>query len=429
MSRKEFGHDDIFVNRVKTHPELTFFIYNSQVYINRMPNLSGSNADTYKNVPPGHISLYELNINRTGSFAYPFVLKDGYLYEMRKNLNSMVDNRPPGNVDLSDSQIEGSYPMSASITRMMLTPTSHTVNDNNPNSSHMNNAQGTSRLFHKRVHALYNVGKAKYSRMSKRFSFAPDQFEKKMNIVDIPSIFYGSSIKKGSVNLKYYVTGSLLSSATDERQNGELISNAGVTSGSVIGLVYYDEGILAFPETSNSASVPDNRTVFASSYFNNPDLDNNGGMNYDGAGGGENSNWIYFGAGANDGITHDVTIASASFEINFKGTSYKNSMTLMCHADKGRFNYSNNPSFVNTTSSLKGYTSSSYTYSEVGTPIKNIVSSSYKGHNADFEKVTYMTKIGIYDENDNLIMVAEMARPYKKEEEKDLTFKLKYDLL
>ena len=34
-----------------------------------------------------------------------------------------------------------------------------------------------------------------------------------------------------------------------------------------------------------------------------------------------------------------------------------------------------------------------------------------------------------YDENDNLIMVAEMSRPYRKEEDKDLTFKLKYDLL
>ena len=35
----------------------------------------------------------------------------------------------------------------------------------------------------------------------------------------------------------------------------------------------------------------------------------------------------------------------------------------------------------------------------------------------------------IYDENDNLIMTAEMARPYRKEEEKDITFKLKYDLI
>ena len=76
-----------------------------------------------------------------------------------------------------------------------------------------------------------------------------------------------------------------------------------------------------------------------------------------------------------------------------------------------------------------GFNSSSYVYSQRSPPIKNIVSSSYKGHNADFEKVTYLTKVGIYDENDNLIMIAEMARPYKKEEEKDLTFKLKYDLL
>ena len=235
MSRKKFSDDDIFVGRVKTHPELTFYIYNSQVYLNRMPNLSGSNADTYKNVPPGYLSLYEMNINRTGDMVYPFVLKDGYLYEMRTNLQSMLENRPPGNVDMSDSQIEGSYPMSASITRMMLTPTTHFYNDGKGG---RNDA-----VIDKRIYALYNIGRKKYSMLSKRFSFTEEQLSKKMNIIDVPSIFYGSSIKRGSVNLKYYVTGSLLSSATDEKQNGELISNAGVTSGSVVGLVYYDEGI------------------------------------------------------------------------------------------------------------------------------------------------------------------------------------------
>ena len=102
----------------------------------------------------------------------------------------------------------------------------------------------------------------------------------------------------------------------------------------------------------------------------------------------------------------------------------------MCNADKGELNYSNNATYLNATSSTrKEYIGNSYSYYEYGVPIKNVVSSSYKGHSADFQKTTYISKVGIYDENDNLIMVAEMARPYRKEEDKDLTFKLKYDLL
>ena len=43
-------------------------------------------------------------------------------------------------------------------------------------------------------------------------------------------------------------------------------------------------------------------------------------------------------------------------------------------------------------------------------------------------KTTYITKINIYDENRNLLGVAKLAKPVKKLEDRDLTFKLKLDL-
>jgi hypothetical protein len=39
-----------------------------------------------------------------------------------------------------------------------------------------------------------------------------------------------------------------------------------------------------------------------------------------------------------------------------------------------------------------------------------------------------VSKIGIYDEDMNLIAVAKLATPVKKTEERDLTFKLKLDI-
>ena len=59
--------------------------------------------------------------------------------------------------------------------------------------------------------------------------------------------------------------------------------------------------------------------------------------------------------------------------------------------------------------------------------IKNIVSGSFSDSTASFQKETYISKIGIYDENKNLVAVAKLATPVKKTEERDYTFKMKYD--
>ena len=412
MSKKLFAENDIFFSRLKTHPERTFYIYNSKVYIDKQPNISGiedAHGGTHKNVAPGFINLYELNINRSGSLVLPFLNKDGMNYDLRNNLSSFSFNRADGNVDTTAGTIQGKYPLSASITRMLLEPgiiktTKGIVNG------------------HRRMYALYNVGKLKYSHQSKRFSFPKETLGAPMNIIDIPSIFYGSSIKKGTMDVRYYISGTLIASALDERQNGELVGNYGVTSGSVVGLIYYDEGIIAFPSASTDG------THFTSSYFTSPDLDVASPISYDGnAGTPEPASWLYFGAGANDGITHDSTIVSASYSINFSGTNYKNTLTLLCSANKGELNFSNNPTYV--TDGSSNFKASQYSYEESQQPIKNIASSSYVGQEDDFRKTTYLTKVGIYDKNDNLIMVAEMARPYKKEEENELLFKLKYDLI
>jgi len=60
--------------------------------------------------------------------------------------------------------------------------------------------------------------------------------------------------------------------------------------------------------------------------------------------------------------------------------------------------------------------------------IKNIVSSSYTDPTGSFEKITYISQVGIYDEDKNLIGIATVANPVKKTQSREFTFKLKLDI-
>lgn len=418
MSHKEFGPNDLFINRVKMHPEWDFFIYNSEVYINNSQNISGSNSGNYKGVPEGFLSLYEYNLDRTTDFVRPFLVANStYKTRFRKDLNNLTGEPQsfslPWSQILATGQSFSSYRMSASITRQYLEATTLTLT-----SSTILNHNHTSSVL-KNMCLQYRTINSDFSntlvRTGSNTQTPLDQlFDNDVTMVNIPSIFYGSEIKKGTVDLNYYLTGTLIASAKDENENGKLISTFGTTSGSVIGYVLYREGILFFPSASATTSSLDNSNL---------------GIVYQGSTA-ASASWLYFGRGANDAWS-GANRASASFSMNFEGTTYKNTMTMFCHADKGELNYSNNPTYLNIESSgsIVGFNTSNYTYSDHEVGIKNIASSSfYKGED-DFRKVTYVSKVGVYDEDNNLLMTVDLARPYKKEEKDNFTFKIKYDLL
>ena len=129
------------------------------------------------------------------------------------------------------------------------------------------------------------------------------------------------------------------------------------------------------------------------------------------------------------GGTPFATDVSASFNLAFSGTNYVPSVTMMAHAKKGELNHSNNWSYLSydQTSSLEPLTGSK-SYREQDLTIKNMASSAYADPVATFQKTTYISKIGIYDDDKNLIAIASLAKPIKKTEERDLTFKLKLDI-
>jgi hypothetical protein len=199
----------------------------------------------------------------------------------------------------------------------------------------------------------------------------------------------------------------------DLNENGELMGTVGTTSGSVVGVVMYDEGVILLTGSTSLETGPALNIKYAGA-----------------SAGAVASSWQYFAAGLNDGITYDHTIKTASFGVDFKGTNYVNTMTMFCHAKKGDLNHSNNPTFrkFSEAVSFNDVTNSQYSFKEKEYSIKNVVSSSYIGTEEKFDKTTYLSKIAIYDDEDNLIGIASVAKPVKKTEDTEYTFKLKLDI-
>ena len=201
------------------------------------------------------------------------------------------------------------------------------------------------------------------------------------------------------VRLKYYVSGTLIAEAADTLRNGVLYQTTGSLSGSV-GVVLYSEGFIMLTSSANISSHTEDYAPGA---------------------GALNSSWHYFGAtGSYAGAP------SSSFSIDFNGENYIQTMTYFAHAKENQINFSNNPTFLS--DKVESVTTNKIYHEDSKMNIKNIVSSSYSHHSASYQPVTYISKIGLYDENKNLIAVASLANPVRKLENRSYTFKLKLDI-
>jgi len=379
MSYYKFGPNDIFNNVIKTHPQCKFLIHNGNVFYNRKPSSTGLFSDYVGHTPPGHINLYEINVDRPADgLIYPFVSKNSSMLAPR----TVSTNAFNGSFSYGDT-LQSTYPLSASIQKTLI--------------------QGT--VSRTRINALKNVLDF-YTPMSRHYAFSSsfgDKSDQTVGLVSIPSIFYGSTIKRGSVELNFYITGTLVGQLKDEGRRGELVQTkpeGSTGSGSVAGVVLYNEGFIVL---TGSWSLD---TAHTESY----------GIT-------DEPKWIYFG----QSISGSITAANSSFELNFKGTNPVPVITMLAHAPAGELNYSSNPTYIEHGQTTTPLTGTDHYTEQDELKIKNTVSSSYADPTGSFKKQTYISKVAIYDEKKNLIGVAKLATPVKKTEERDFTFKLKLD--
>tara|TARA_B100000131_G_C17665032_1_gene429868 strand:- start:63 stop:380 length:318 start_codon:yes stop_codon:yes gene_type:complete len=105
---------------------------------------------------------------------------------------------------------------------------------------------------------------------------------------------------------------------------------------------------------------------------------------------------------------------------------------MYAHAPKGDLNHSNNPTYIESGQVIHSVSSSNTSGSlyleNSKAVIKNTVYSPYDNNEEKFQKHTYITKVAIYDEHMNVLGVAKVAKPVKKTEDREFSFKLKLDI-
>ena len=474
---------------MRAHPQVNFYIYNGRCFINSRPHLSGAQkpasvntfhagiggSDDIYGVTPlkssrtgsfwlssvgslyhtgSALSLYEYNINRTrekyvpagtdpmtsttcpgvdpayidprasaatldpsrkplfgdGQYVmFPYLTKDSARESFKRaGMLSITDGPDPHYYETEfqyGDVLTGSYPLSASISREWL---------NQPGTKNSKAYWGLQPLFE------YYKGQSPHYAVSNELFNKADQY---VGLTHIPKIFYGNRIKPGSVSLKMYYTGSLCAELKDLKQNGELIQvsgshNSADDDGKVAGVIFYNEGFI---------------WLTGSWALNNKTIRQQGSTpgSYEGP-----PRWRYWNAGNGDGLLPtDSTAVAKGFanvasELTFRGETETQVLTMYARAPKDKVNYSNNPTYIKYGQERMKLTSS-HVYEENSTRlIKNTVSSSYTDpeYSASFKRQVYISKIGIYDENKNLIGIVSLANPVLKEEDKDLTFKLRLDI-
>jgi hypothetical protein len=435
MSFRKFSQTDIVLNTMRAFPHVEFTIYNSKVYFNNTPHQSGAFSDNILHITSstgGGISLYEYNVDRDGYTTFaegtdrpesatglnplitPYITKDSARASFRTAGKTSYNNEfKYGDV------IKSNYPLTASITREFMSP--------NPGARHATVNIYDSDLqvlsggapFYPHFYAIKNrLNHYQYLSehyvVSSSFSDGWDKSTNPLNIIYIPSIFYGSQLNEGSVVLKYFVSGTLQAELRDTKQNGELVETTGSNIGKVAGVVMYNEGMILL---TGSWEINDQELPLVDGTT---------------AGGLTTSKWIYFGAGANDGITDqtidNVNFASASYSIKFNGRTETQVQTMFAKANRGEANYSNNPTFIEYNQELLQATGSQIYEENPNRRIKNTVSSSFATFDAPFKRQVYISRVAIYDDSKNLIGIATLADPILKEEQQDYTFKIKLDI-
>jgi hypothetical protein len=470
---RKFGPNDIILNTMRATPRSHFFIYNSQIYYNDMPSQTFTDgtgqaqqvttlqrADGDQKTVTGFISLYEYNIARTsGSFddtytrtigadgevsvldgtvpmIFPYLSKDSARASFKTAVGGdTIEGMTPtfyNNEFAFGDILTASYPQVCTITREFIEV---------PSGSGEAPAEGTYNRHYVSLKNLFNIYSVKSRHFAVSSSFA-DKNKQIGNLIHVPSLFYGTKIRPGTLSLKWYFTGSLIGELRDTKRNGELIQVSGASpAGSyaadnnekVAGVVMYNEGFIYLTGSWDLARAGAGRLSLDNSASADGTVSRTKNLH--------TPSWIYWGAGMNDGRTQDSTnndtkwqnINSASFSITFEGETKTQVMTMYAHARRGEANYSNNPTFLEYGQAEMKYTSSHVYEENPSRLMKNTVSSAYgtgaiaSGYTASFQRQVYISKIGVYDKDYNLIGVATLGSPVLKKEDEDLAFKLKMD--
>lgn len=116
---------------------------------------------------------------------------------------------------------------------------------------------------------------------------------------------------------------------------------------------------------------------------------------------------LFVSASIDDIVSHFASTrfgSGSNTAITFQNNTNINSTLVFCRATADEFNYSSNPTFTDTNGGLV----------VIDDPTVD-------------RTFSFVTSVGLYDANDNLLAVAKMSRPIEKNDEKDITFRVRLD--
>jgi len=205
----------------------------------------------------------------------------------------------------------------------------------------------------------------------------------------------------GSSDSKYFDVGG---------QYGYIV-NAARTS-EAVGLMYYDSGIAVFDiEKIISGSQFASGTISAMNSLGKTDL---GGKGTETAAKAKFVPDLLCSGSIDDVIDHFCYSRfgnSSLTAITFQNVTNINSSLIFCRARPDDFNYSSNPTYVETT----------------GNEIGKLTIYDPSLSDESQEPFTYVTTIGLYDNTERLVAVAKLSRPVEKNPGRDLTFRVRLD--
>jgi hypothetical protein len=473
----KFKHNDVYINTIKSYPSVKYFIYGGDAFYNNTPTIPGTETapatdrgpgggtipEDIRHTKGGSVNLFELNVNRAeGDFGYiassstgnpdpssarrwddtfenqPQVLASdpdgvdavtsikntGLIYQFMVKDSTRIGfssvSSTAFNAGAVGEVFTGSYPFTASITKEYYSATDYRQQASEISGDENNGLTIDSYGSVSHLYALKNTLNH-YTYVSPFYTYdavvAPPALSRSLDdvqvgLINVPTIFYGSQIKPGSVNLSFYVAGSLVGRLRDINRDGVLYQTEPSTaagSGSDAGVVLYNEGFLVLTGSWDLTSGDHSENYGTTDNF---------------------PSWVNFAQPlVNVGPSATPRPAlSSSFLLEMSGTNKTQAITMFATAPKGEMNQSSNPTFTTYyTGAIAPANNQAYIQNQnVG--IKNIVKSDYNTPTGSFERTTYISKIGIYDKDMNLIALAKPATPIKKTAQRDFTFKIELDI-
>jgi hypothetical protein len=206
---------------------------------------------------------------------------------------------------------------------------------------------------------------------------------------------------------------------------GDLVDSSDTTK--KIGLIFYDSGTVvlnvekAINASQYASGTIDGMTAIARPF--NADIargkmilgHGNGTMTHTNAADnclGSKAQFVpdLFTSGSIDDIVrHFATARFSSGSLTattFQNNTNINSTLIFCRATADEFNYSSNPTYTDTNNRVR------------------VIDEGQEDVQRSF---SFITTVGLYDVNDNLLAVAKLSRPIEKNDEKDLTVRVRLD--